>query len=390
MDLQRRHGLPHASPERELEYAARLTEELLACASEVILSYPRYEGERELRPSPLIIQIEEVPHRALSFTAVPDYRTLIYSSRQLEPLADIPIPSLPEGEQMQGGTGVFKDQAACPFRAFARYRLGARRLETAAVGLDAAARGTLVHQALKLVWETLRNHERLCAASDPELEEIIDRSVMLALRSAMSQRPEFFTVRFRALEAARLKDLIQSWLAFERARPSFEILELEATRSIAVGGLKIKVTVDRIDRLLDGRKVVIDYKTGDPKRVTVSAWFSERPDDPQLPLYAAYAEGDIAAVLFSLIRRGQHGWEGLAGEDDIIPTIKSFRENTETEVGGDWQALFENWRVVLEGLALAFRTGDPRVDPRYPPTTCRYCDLGPLCRIQGSSSMQGG
>lgn len=382
IDLQRRHGLPHASSERELSYAIRLTEELLACAPRVIMSYPRHDGERELRPSPLILEVEEASvRRELKLAPHSDYRTRIHASRQLEELHDVQAPPVPEGQRMHGGTGVFKDQAACPFRAFARHRLGARRLETATTGLDAATRGTLVHNALKLVWEKLRNHDRLCAASRLELGGIIDRSVTRALRSAISQRPESFTERFRALEAARLKEVIQSWLELERIRSSFEVVECESTRSIVVGGLEIQATVDRIDRLLDGRKVVIDYKTGDPKKVRVGAWFSERPDEPQLPLYAVHAEGDIAAVLFSLVRRGQHRWEGLAREGDIISTIKSFEESAEASKCGGWQGLLANWRGVLEDLALAFRAGDARVDPKHNPRTCRECDLGPLCRI---------
>ncbi len=387
VDLQRRYSLPHASAERELEYATRLTEAPLACASEVVLSYPRRDGERELRPSPLILQVKETSD--LKLAAVSDYRRMIYASRQLEPLTDYQAPPVPEGQKAHGGTAIFKDQAACPFRAFARHRLGAQSLAVSSAGLDAAARGTLVHNALKLVWEELRDHSRLCAVSALELEEIIDRSVSRALHSATSQWPDSFTERFKTLEATRLKELIQSSLELERARPGFEVVERESARWVAVGGLKIKTTVDRNDRLPDGRKVVIDYKTGDPQKVKASAWFGERPDEPQLPLYAITAEGDIAACLFSLVRRGQCRWEGLAREGDIVPTIRAFGESLEAGAYGDWQGLLTNWRTVLEKLALAFRAGEARVDPKHNPTTCRYCDLSPLCRIHELKQAQG-
>ncbi len=46
--------MPHCSPERELSYASRVTERLLASATEVVCSYPLFSGEEKLRASPLI------------------------------------------------------------------------------------------------------------------------------------------------------------------------------------------------------------------------------------------------------------------------------------------------------------------------------------------------
>jgi RecB family exonuclease len=159
-------------------------------------------------------------------------------------------------------------------------------------------------------------------------------------------------------------------------------------RFITVGGLSIETAVDRIDRLADGRKLVIDYKTGDPSTIKASAWFGDRPDEPQLPLYATHAQGDVAAVVFARVRRGQCSWEGRARDGDIIPPIKSFKESPEACEHSDWPALLEEWRSILENLALAFRSGDARVDPKHNPSTCNYCDIGPLCRIQELSLKQ--
>ena len=386
--LQRRYGLPHASAERELDYATRLIRQLLASASQVVLSYPCHEGDRELRPSPLIAPVEEVSASTLLPASTPDYRSAIYASRQLESLSDHQAPPVPSGERIPGGTALFRDQAACPFRTFARHRLGASGLAAPASGLNTAVRGTLVHSALKLVWTELSDHARLCAASTPELAAIVDRAAANAIEALLPELSETFSERFRSLEIARLRNLIHEWLALERERPDFEVVECESMRLITVGGLSIKTAVDRIDRLADGRKLVIDYKTGDPSTIKAGAWFGERPDEPQLPLYATHAQGDVAAVVFARVRRGQCGWEGRAQDSDIIPPIKSFKESPEACEHSDWQALLEEWRSILENLALAFRSGDARVDPKHHPSTCSYCDIGPLCRIQELSLKQ--
>ncbi len=386
--LQRRYGLPHASAERELDYATRLIQQLLASASQVVLSYPCHEGDRELRPSPLIAPVEEVSASALLPASTPDYRSAIYASRQLESLADHQAPPIPSGERIPGGTALFRDQAACPFRTFARHRLGASGLAAPASGLNTAVRGTLVHSALKLVWTELSDHARLCATSTPELAAIVDRAAANAIEALLPELSEIFSERFRSLEIARLRNLIHEWLALERVRPDFEVVECESMRFITVGGLSIKTAVDRIDRLADGCKLVIDYKTGDPSTIKAGAWFGDRPDEPQLPLYATHAQGDVAAVVFARVRRGQCSWEGRARDGDIIPPIKSFKESPEACEHGDWQALLEEWRSILENLALAFLSGDARIDPKHNPSTCNYCDIGPLCRIQELSLKQ--
>ena len=53
---------------------------------------------------------------------------------------------------------------------------------------------------------------------------------------------------------------------------------------------------------------VLDYKTG---RVDPKKWFGERPEDPQLPLYAVSAEEIPYGVVFAVIRNDEcvfRGW----------------------------------------------------------------------------------
>lgn len=44
----------------------------------------------------------------------------------------------------------------------------------------------------------------------------------------------------------------------------------------------------------------------------------------------------------------------------------------------------EEWRRVLEALAMAFYSGDARVEPKSYPTTCRHCAQRVLCRLDVS------
>jgi len=57
---------------------------------------------------------------------------VLFASKKLESFEDSKAP--PSSQAVRGGTRVLSDQAACPFRAFARWRLAAEELEEPAPG----------------------------------------------------------------------------------------------------------------------------------------------------------------------------------------------------------------------------------------------------------------
>ena len=55
----------------------------------------------------------------------------------------------------------------------------------------------------------------------------------------------------------------RQWLDVETLREPFEVEQLEQGSEVArIGGLEFRVRIDRVDRLADGSRVLIDYKTG--------------------------------------------------------------------------------------------------------------------------------
>ena len=95
-------------------------ERLLASAPDVVLSYPETEGDRALSPSPLV--------PAGSWLAE-DATLVTIGLRASEPrLSSRRSQTKPHRRSSQsdstGGASLFKDMAACPFRAFAKHRFG--------------------------------------------------------------------------------------------------------------------------------------------------------------------------------------------------------------------------------------------------------------------------
>src|SRR5690606_18807517 len=119
--------------------------------------------------SPLITDLAIVYPEALRLWSAPTWRDDVHHSARLTSLEADPAPPL-INEEVKGGSAVFKLQAACPFRAFAELRLGARELRQADIGLDAMARGSLMHRVLEKVWHALDSHAQLIAIDASQLQ----------------------------------------------------------------------------------------------------------------------------------------------------------------------------------------------------------------------------
>ena len=123
--LQKKAGIPEASAESALALDRRITEGWLAAAPEVVVSHPAWEEDRKLVASPLFSGIAVAPTPE---SPAPRWRDLVFAARASESAPDGKAPALAT-KTPRGGTRILADQAACPFRAFARHRLAAEALE---------------------------------------------------------------------------------------------------------------------------------------------------------------------------------------------------------------------------------------------------------------------
>lgn len=381
LSVQRRLNVPHAGADWQLAFARRTIAGWRACAKEIRFSYPLRDGDRELRPSPLLCEVPEAQPAAENAAL---YRSAVFATRaqEIETLADFKAPPLPAGVKVSRGAEFFKNQAACPFRAFAIHRLGAEGVEAAHAGLDARDRGLLMHRAAENLWKELKSSKQLALASEEELKAAAGRAAADALESTRKARPDVMTPIFTALEQERVAALLMRLLELEKNRAPFELLAREEKRRVTVAGIEVSTRPDRMDRLEDGSRVILDYKTG--KWAGVGDWLGERPDEPQLPLYAVSAgRDDVAAVAFVQLHAQDVLFKGLSREKDLLPGVYTLAENKAVaKQCADWKDLFESWRTMLENLVREYLDGRADVSPKDYPTTCRDCDLGPFCRVK--------
>lgn len=313
---------------------------------------------------------------------VADFGLAIHAARAVDIVSRDEAPLLAGATVIGGGTALLRDQAACPFRAYANQRLHAEAPEAPHSGLDALERGTLVHRVLAGVWAQLSDSATLAATNGGRLDALLAEAAEAAIAGIRRLRPSVLAGRFADIEKQRLIVLARTWLEQDRQRGAFAVVAIEDKRSLAIGPLVLNARLDRVDQTADGRRIIIDYKTG---TANAAAVLGERPDEPQLPLYLVAAEPEAAAVAFAQVRAGKQGYIGLARDGDLLPGVKAYADSRQRGEHGVWPALVAAWQAELERLATQFAAGHAEVDPKRPPQTCQYCDLGPLCRIRERS-----
>ena len=363
--LQKKAGIPQASAEASLELCRRLTQEWVGSSSETIFSWPTKDGDRSLAPSPLVLP---VPEGELALPSYPRYRDLLFASRNLSFEEDAKGPPVPK-PAVRGGTRILADQAACPFRAFAHYRLHAQALEDPEPGLDARDRGTLVHALMREIWSQVKTSDKL----KDDLGPVISRAAEVAIKEVGIEG------RLAALERTRLEKVAREWLEnVEAKRPPFQVVAVEEKRTLQIAGLELSGRIDRMDKVGE-EYVLIDYKGGN---VSTRLWDGPRPEDPQLTLYAVTSNEPLAAVTFARLKTGEMKFLGYSKDKDVLPEVKPPQRFS-------WPGLLAEWKREAESLGAAFAAGDARVDPKNDLKTCRLCDLQTLCRVYEKYSVIG-
>ena len=386
--IQRDSAMPHSSHQLDWQFASSISQRLLASAPQVHFSFAMQKDDNETRPSPLIAQLagmpQPLPANLIPPPHEPSIATLFADS------TSVPF-SL---NQLRGGAGILSSQSQCPFKAFATARLDAREWDAAELGLTARQRGQLLHDALHSIWSGpprgIRSHADLMEQND--LASFVRKHVRSVLKEKVPDAVrEQMPSAYIDLEETRLVRLVTEWLEFERTRATFTVEQTEVQRTVTIAGLSMNLRLDRVDRLIDGSPLVIDYKTGN---VNPKSWDLPRPEDVQLPLYKvfgletlqpslfdSYGGPASGGLVFAKVRPGDTCFAGRVV--DAKKTINPDLTGNSGLVRRKLTGLDESeWKKYIERLAEEFIHGRADVDPRDYPTTCERCGLQSLCRIQ--------
>lgn len=374
--IQRQYQLPHSSAQRELKFTEKLLQRFAHSARHIIFSYHQQSKERELSESPFLSDIPCVTRDNLNLPAYQPLTTDVNTQANYEYLIDNQAPAIAINEKTSGGAGIFKQQAACAFRAFATYRLYARDLPIPENGLNALERGSLLHACLDKLWAQLKTQKHLLQQTNTALQTLITKSVDATFSEFFPNHSRKLKTQFKMLEQQRLKKLLLKWLDLEKQRPIFNVVAHEQRRQLQIGHLTVTLRIDRIDQLASGEKIIIDYKSG---QIKSSDWFGSRPREPQLPLYLS-TEPNVHGIAVAQVRIDAMKFKGITANETNINGLATVEHYKNYTIANTWQELVMQWQRILQQLATAFANGKADVDPAHY-DTCNDCKLSSLCRI---------
>jgi ATP-dependent helicase/nuclease subunit B len=374
--LQRSLKMPGGDAGQAAEHALEFTRGILERTGDVLFTSAAENADGTLRPSPLMEEL------ALGRV---EASTLVGEAKTEEPIAlqhvqdGTALPPLPS-TVVRGGARVLKLQAACGFLAFAELRLHANEPKGSEMGLDAGESGSWLHGALQTFWEDVKTQDALRGMTWDERDEM----VVWAIEKTMPRRVRVESAwdeAYLAVQKERVRVVMQQWLGEELKRGPFEVKRSESEHVLEVGPLTLEVRLDRVDKVEDGF-FLVDYKTGQsghPKQ-----WEGDRPDDPQMPLYALLHEAEeLKGLAFARIRAGDEmKWVGVQAEAGILP--KSVANKVVA-----LPALVQEWKSTLGRLAEEFAGGHAGVKPKSYAVNCVRCGQRLLCRVTASSLLDG-
>ncbi len=403
--LLRQRGIPLANA---METAQREALNFYAClktaAQNVIFSYPQTQGSTPMLPSPYIarlgLEVEAAPPLpvasvqlsrqvelgAIAVAAVGDLQSIGVSrnapeadpvlnhayhcwtvekrreSSQAPDEYDGAIAIGLDPDEWEFSASQLTNLGQCPFKWFSHKQLHLLDLEEAEEELSNSLRGLLYHKTLELSvkWATVSEGKNFVATaiehletafSEAEKAEHLDK--LPPLPGWKARRQEHLTVLHRAVSAP---DFLQE---------NTEILAAEKKFTGTWYGLKVKGSLDRVDRTPEGLAIV-DYKTSSSPPKGAKDANGQAKLDIQLPLYVQVAAKELFpgqpvtnAYYYSLTK-------GTILKEVAIDAI-------------DDTALAE----FAENVKRRLQQGHYPVDPDHKRDACQYCDYDLVCR-QGS------
>ncbi|NGZ28326.1 MAG: hypothetical protein G8345_15725 [Magnetococcales bacterium] len=357
-----------AAPARHQQVSQGQWQRLLSSANQIIISHGKREGDREIRLTPWAQEFHLYAGETFSKTTAWPRQDIPV---QLESFLDWQAPAIPEGEQLSGGSGLFKSQAICPFQAFARYRLRVESLPEPQPVADLRQRGMLIHWVFEEFWQMVTSKERLLALTTDEIYHWTGRAAQAGVERYCQKFSHEMAPPMPEMEIARMQKMLLHWLELEFKREDdFQVMAREHKEALEIGGLTVDLRPDRLDQLAQGGLAVVDYKTSLPSR---ASWREERLSEPQLPLYGLLRRETVDVLAFAVARPGEMEFRGVGRQAGEWPGVTRLEQQ-------EWHNLLDHWHQALTNIAEEFRQGVALAAPLNA-TACQQCDLARLCRI---------
>jgi probable DNA repair protein len=336
--LQEQHDMPDATPDDTVAYARRLLGHLCAAAPVMVCSYPLTEDDAEQTPSDLLPASKLAA--AGAFPAPGLFAASLAGTASLADLADR-VPPIGPDEPLSGGAGTIQNQLTNPIAAFLGGRLGVRALDEQTDGLPALLRGNLIHDALYQLYFDRPSRDDIKGWTD--CEHRISSAIDFAF-GRHERHADRVLLALLAMERRRVAGLLHDFIALDISRGTFIVDSVERTVEFAEAGVRLKLRVDRIDRLPDDGIAILDYKTGAEKKFLTA---KGEPKEIQLVAYACAVDDPVAALALVNVDSRTMGFNG-AGTGYSDPEL--------------WPEQLSDWSHLVRSACIELTAGDVRMN----------------------------
>jgi ATP-dependent helicase/nuclease subunit B len=321
--LQEKHGMPDCTPANTLDYAQRMLTRLVASSVTTITSFALNDDDSEQTASDLLGPMQLAVQKG---DDAPGFHAAELSVSATLKEVDDSIPTVEEGEQISGGAGTIQRQCNDPITAFLHGRMGVRVIYPQAVGIPAAMRGNLIHDALYKLYIDLPSQDNIKAWGGGELERRIALAVDFAF-ARHEKNVDAMLQQLLILERHRIAGLLRQFIVVDAARSHFQITAVEGRLEFVAGHIRLPLRFDRIDTLDDDGSAILDYKTGSKKRLLNR---QNAAEDIQLFVYAAALDSPVSALALVNIDSREISFDGAGSGytdveawSDLLEEIKS-------------------------------------------------------------------
>ena len=203
----------------------------------------------------------------------------------------------------------YGDLRRCPYRFFALHQLGLKEQDELDAEVDKRDFGNWLHEVLATFHETLRDSPEPPGPGRTRLMTICADEVT---RERRLEPGEFLPF---AAAWPQVRDGYLAWLEQHEATGA-SFASAESRHRVPLGPLTLVGRIDRIDRLADGTRLVVDYKTESLQKS--KARVALPGEDTQLAFYGALLEDDRLEAAY--LNVGERSGTGKVVHEDVTHT----------------------------------------------------------------------
>ena len=382
VNLQIEKKMPHSSGEREFDFTEQLFTRYSGSCDELYTSYIKKDKYGAKKAASILEHAcGDVEPENITDNDIINYKEIAYKQFSVyEQPDEIGFQKL-ENNIVPGGVAVLDKVQLCPMQAITNIRLKVNdHTPNYTMGITGAERGEILHNALEFFWDELMGQRQKGQYDSDNLKALDTNSLRELLNASVDSA--FFWLDREDIEPALIEkerqmmlSKLNQWIELEKNRDTFNVIALEKTDFVNLGGLKIKIRKDREDEIIDSnnnhKTLALDIKS---REESISSAFSSSMPKSQLPLAAL--SGNIDGIAYLNVIPHSPSISGVINSEssDDMQLLSEHKYKAPK----DWDKLKDLWLKLFSKKIGEYVSGVANYTPSV--AACMYCAKKSLCR----------